>query len=303
MYSSANLICFALENGADAHPADSESSRKLLEAVKAAEESFIAHMDDDLNSADAITDIFNLVTETNKAIAADDASADSRLVAQAQGIPAAVPSQDLRGQAATSPEEEATVLQDDVLPAEDAAVSADNNDRKAVAEAGLLDEGDPLEGYSGSHDGEDWSDYLSASMDESGNGGGRLQLKLSLGGGTASSETSSTFDTRGCIKAYGRCHIELEACGGVQGEQPWLHGKAGLFWIGQVVTAQDIHGRGPDIGADAFGGDGAAAEIGRHPSVPEHVGGEVQRKAKIPERLRFLSPRRSRSGIERAAED
>jgi hypothetical protein len=114
----------------------------------------------------------------------------------AQGIPAAGPSQDLRGQAATSPEEEATVLQDDVLPAEDAAVSADNNDRKAVAEAGLLDEGDPLEGYSGSHDGEDWSDYLSASMDESGNGGGRLQLKLSLGGGTASSETSSTFDTR-----------------------------------------------------------------------------------------------------------
>lgn len=129
-------------------------------------------------------------------LAPSDASADSRLVAQAQDIPAAVPSQDLRGQAATSPEEEAAVLQDDVLPAEDAAVSADNNDRKAVAEAGLLDEGDPLEGYSGSHDGEDWSDYLSASMDESGNGGGRLQLKLSLGGGTASSETSSTFDTR-----------------------------------------------------------------------------------------------------------
>ena len=43
-------------------------------------------MDDDLNSADAITDIFNLVTETNKAIAADDASADSLKAAQAKII-------------------------------------------------------------------------------------------------------------------------------------------------------------------------------------------------------------------------
>lgn len=68
-------IKFALENGADAHSDDSETSAKLRDAVKAAEESFIAHMDDDLNSADAITDIFNLVTEANKAIAADDASA------------------------------------------------------------------------------------------------------------------------------------------------------------------------------------------------------------------------------------
>ena len=68
-------IRFALENGADAHSDDSETSVKLRDAVKAAEESFIAHMDDDLNSADAITDIFNLVTEANKAIAADDASA------------------------------------------------------------------------------------------------------------------------------------------------------------------------------------------------------------------------------------
>ena len=70
-------IGFALANGADAHPDDSETSVKLKNAVKTAEESFIAHMDDDLNSADAITDIFNLVTEANKAIAADAASAAS----------------------------------------------------------------------------------------------------------------------------------------------------------------------------------------------------------------------------------
>ena len=41
-------------------------------------------MDDDLNSADAITDIFNLVTEANRAIAADDASVDSLKTAQAK---------------------------------------------------------------------------------------------------------------------------------------------------------------------------------------------------------------------------
>ena len=70
-------IKFALENGAQAHSDDSETSAKLRDAVKAAEESFISHMDDDLNSADAITDIFNLVTEANKAIAADDASASA----------------------------------------------------------------------------------------------------------------------------------------------------------------------------------------------------------------------------------
>ena len=55
-----------------------------MDAVKAAEESFIGHMDDDLNSADAITDIFNLVTEANRAIAADDASVDSLKTAQAK---------------------------------------------------------------------------------------------------------------------------------------------------------------------------------------------------------------------------
>ena len=70
-------IKFALENGADSHPSDSETTAKLKEAVKAAEESFVAHMDDDLNTADAITDIFNLVSETNRALAADDASAEA----------------------------------------------------------------------------------------------------------------------------------------------------------------------------------------------------------------------------------
>ena len=44
---------------------DAEADKILAEAVKAAGDSFIAHMDDDLNSADAITDIFNLVRQVN----------------------------------------------------------------------------------------------------------------------------------------------------------------------------------------------------------------------------------------------
>lgn len=44
---------------------DAEADKVLSDAVKAAADSFIAHMDDDLNSADAITDIFNLVRQTN----------------------------------------------------------------------------------------------------------------------------------------------------------------------------------------------------------------------------------------------
>ena len=44
---------------------DAEADKVLNEAIKTATDSFIAHMDDDLNSADAITDIFNLVRQTN----------------------------------------------------------------------------------------------------------------------------------------------------------------------------------------------------------------------------------------------
>ncbi|MBQ6302822.1 MAG: cysteine--tRNA ligase [Clostridiales bacterium] len=44
---------------------DEEADKQLSDAVNAASESFVSHMDDDLNSADAITDIFNLVRQTN----------------------------------------------------------------------------------------------------------------------------------------------------------------------------------------------------------------------------------------------
>ena len=44
---------------------DAEADSVLADAVTAAADSFKAHMDDDLNSADAITDIFNLVRQVN----------------------------------------------------------------------------------------------------------------------------------------------------------------------------------------------------------------------------------------------
>ena len=54
---------FVLGNGKFA--GDAEADKVLADAITAAGESFIAHMDDDLNSADSITDIFNLVRQTN----------------------------------------------------------------------------------------------------------------------------------------------------------------------------------------------------------------------------------------------
>ncbi|MCR4766570.1 MAG: cysteine--tRNA ligase [Saccharofermentans sp.] len=54
---------FVLANGSFA--GDAEADKVLADAITAATESFISHMDDDLNSADAITDIFNLVRQTN----------------------------------------------------------------------------------------------------------------------------------------------------------------------------------------------------------------------------------------------
>ena len=56
---------------------DAEADKVLADAVTAASGSFIAHMDDDLNSADAITDIFNLVRQTNTSAQEGKVSADA----------------------------------------------------------------------------------------------------------------------------------------------------------------------------------------------------------------------------------
>ena len=59
---------FVLSNkGADQNTGAGDE--ELINAVKTAKESFVSHMDDDLNTADAITDIFNLVKSINTAVA------------------------------------------------------------------------------------------------------------------------------------------------------------------------------------------------------------------------------------------
>ena len=63
-----------------ANGADGDMTAAEAEAVAGYDkyrQKFIEAMDDDLNTADAITDIFNLVSETNRALAADDASAEA----------------------------------------------------------------------------------------------------------------------------------------------------------------------------------------------------------------------------------
>lgn len=71
-----NNVDFLLGNGGvKAAPAAGDD--KFLASVDASAESFIAHMDDDLNTADAITDIFNLVKVTNTAASAEDVSGEA----------------------------------------------------------------------------------------------------------------------------------------------------------------------------------------------------------------------------------
>jgi len=61
---------------------DAEADKVLNEAVKTATDSFIAHMDDDLNSADAITDIFNLVRQTNTSAQEGKVSSEALIAAR-----------------------------------------------------------------------------------------------------------------------------------------------------------------------------------------------------------------------------
>ncbi|MBP5180601.1 MAG: cysteine--tRNA ligase [Clostridiales bacterium] len=53
---------------------DGSADEELLKACEEGKNSFIAHMDDDLNTADAITDIFGLVKAANTAVSSGKAS-------------------------------------------------------------------------------------------------------------------------------------------------------------------------------------------------------------------------------------
>ena len=55
---------------------DAEADKVLADAIALATDSFKAHMDDDLNSADAITDIFNLVRQVNTSAQEGKVSSD-----------------------------------------------------------------------------------------------------------------------------------------------------------------------------------------------------------------------------------
>lgn len=67
---AANLK-FNLDNGTDG---DGSADEELNKACEDQKNSFIAHMDDDLNTADAITDIFGLVKAANTAVSSGKAS-------------------------------------------------------------------------------------------------------------------------------------------------------------------------------------------------------------------------------------
>ncbi|MCR5199829.1 MAG: cysteine--tRNA ligase [Saccharofermentans sp.] len=67
---AANLK-FNLEGDAEG---DGSADEELIKAVEESKNSFIAHMDDDLNTADAITDIFGLVKTANTAVSSGKAS-------------------------------------------------------------------------------------------------------------------------------------------------------------------------------------------------------------------------------------
>jgi len=74
MSTCASNLKFNIENNPSLKDNGGAGDEALIEASKTAGESFINHMDDDLNTADAITDIFNLVKAANNAISAGDAS-------------------------------------------------------------------------------------------------------------------------------------------------------------------------------------------------------------------------------------
>ena len=75
-----NNADFLLKSGG-VKAAPAEGDEKFLASIEASAESFVAHMDDDLNTADAITDIFTLVKVTNTAAASGEISGEALKIA------------------------------------------------------------------------------------------------------------------------------------------------------------------------------------------------------------------------------
>ena len=68
LYNCRESLDFALKNAADTVPADAEEIKKALDMRR---EQFIRVMDDDLNTADAITAVFELVKDINTKVITD----------------------------------------------------------------------------------------------------------------------------------------------------------------------------------------------------------------------------------------
>ena len=71
LYNCRESLDFALKNAADTVPADAEEIKKILDGRR---EQFIRVMDDDLNTADAITAVFELVKDINTKVINDEPS-------------------------------------------------------------------------------------------------------------------------------------------------------------------------------------------------------------------------------------
>ena len=68
LYNCRESLDFALKNAADTVPSDAEEIKKALDGRR---EQFIRVMDDDLNTADAITAVFELVKDINTKVITD----------------------------------------------------------------------------------------------------------------------------------------------------------------------------------------------------------------------------------------
>ena len=71
LYNCRESLDFAFKNAVDTVPADAEEIKKVLDARR---DQFIRVMDDDLNTADAITAVFELVKDINTKVITDEAS-------------------------------------------------------------------------------------------------------------------------------------------------------------------------------------------------------------------------------------
>lgn len=73
LYTCRDNLDFAIENGADTIPDNADEIKNMLSSRR---EQFITAMDDDLNTADAISAVFELVRDINTNIIGENASKD-----------------------------------------------------------------------------------------------------------------------------------------------------------------------------------------------------------------------------------